>query len=77
MMSMIDKDAPISNKWAYIEHKDLDCLGHVFPLNDLNDHMLSMKCWCCPDEDPLCPGVWVHNSADGREEYEYGTKLRS
>ncbi len=77
MMLMTDKNAPISNRWAYIEHKSLNEVGHVFPLNDLNDHILSIKCWCCPEEDEDSVGVWVHNSADGREKYETGELKRS
>jgi hypothetical protein len=40
---------------------------HVYPLDDLKEHVAARDCWC----DPECnEGVWVHNAADGRELYE-------
>lgn len=47
---------------------------HVIPRGDLRDHDQSPECWCRPDEDE--PGLWVHNSLDGRESYEQGRKLQ-
>ena len=44
---------------------------HVCPLGDLKEHEISTKCWCEPE---LIEGVWVHNSADGREDYENGDR---
>ncbi len=47
---------------------------HVYPLNDLREHDVADgsggTCWCKPREVDDAPGVWVHNSMDGREEYE-------
>ena len=44
---------------------------HVYPLNDLREHILDPQgsCWCKPEEIET---VWVHNSMDRREEYENG-----
>jgi hypothetical protein len=66
-----------SNKWAYIPSGNRAGQSHVMPLNDLQDHILSPKCWCCPVEDPHVFDMWNHTSADGREKYENGEKLRS
>ncbi|HUY05022.1 MAG TPA: hypothetical protein VMV33_17220 [Rhodocyclaceae bacterium] len=44
----------------------------VWPLEDLRPHdPFSEACWCRPTWDER---VLVHNSADGREEYERGRK---
>jgi hypothetical protein len=48
---------------------------HIVPLNDLRGHIESPDCWCKPiDTDP---GVWSHNSLDGREEFERGERRPS
>ena len=48
---------------------------HVYPLNDLREHVLEgVNCWCHPridDED----GLVVHNAADEREKYETGALI--
>ena len=43
---------------------------HVVPCGDLKRHQLDPVCWCNPtvDED----GLVIHNTVDGREEYEQG-----
>ena len=50
---------------------------HVFPINDLRDHSIEngADCWCKPYEDE--EGVIIHNSMDGREDYETGKRLLS
>jgi hypothetical protein len=62
----------LSNKWAAISLNEPGERTHVIPLNDLQDHILSKRCWCQPYEDEDCEGAWVHSSADGRELYEAG-----
>jgi hypothetical protein len=47
----------------------------MLPLKDLKRHDLSRNCWCNPQQDDENPTVWIHNSADGREEYEAGRKM--
>lgn len=48
---------------------------HVVPVNDLFPHVLSYAhCWCHPRLDDDEPSVVVHNSADGREDYETGRR---
>ena len=44
---------------------------HVVPIDDLREHDLDMSCWCHPVDDE---GVIVHNSMDGREDYETGRR---
>ena len=44
---------------------------HVYPTNDLREHVLDMACWCHPRDDD---GVIVHNSMDQRKTYEQGRK---
>jgi hypothetical protein len=41
---------------------------HVIPADDLRLHDGSPHCWCFPRDDG--GDLWVHNSADGREQYE-------
>jgi hypothetical protein len=48
---------------------------HVVPINDLREHKSSHDCWCNPVQDEEEPGVWVHNSMDGREHYDEERKL--
>lgn len=62
----------LSNAWAAIPTDTVGEWGHVIPLNDLQDHILSPRCWCSPHEDDDCEGVWIHNSADARELYDSG-----
>jgi hypothetical protein len=45
---------------------------HILPINDIREHEESIDCWCEPEED--INGVIIHNSADGREDYEVGLK---
>lgn len=45
---------------------------HVVPINDLKEHVLTINCWCNPEEQE--EGVLVHNAADGREDYENGKR---
>ncbi len=47
---------------------------HVIPLDDLKPHEGSHECWCHPTDDG--GNRWIHNSADGREQYERGIKTR-
>ena len=44
---------------------------HVIPLDDLRPHDHMPDCWCGPRYDD---GIWVHNAADRREEYERGRR---
>jgi hypothetical protein len=47
--------------------------NHVYPINDLRKHSLR-DCWCRPVDDD---GVIVHNSLDGREQYQTGERKLS
>ena len=47
---------------------------HVIPLNDLREHEETVHCWCKPRRDDEEQLVVIHNSIDGREEYENGRK---
>ena len=46
--------------------------AHVLPARDLREHIRSKFCWCSPDIDE--DGNIIHNSADGREDYEQKTR---
>jgi len=47
---------------------------HVVPHHDNHPHILSRAhCWCKPDYDEE-ENVVMHNSADGREDYETGKR---
>ena len=45
---------------------------NVIPLEDYRPHDNTEACWCTPRRDPDEPRVIVHNSLDGREQYERG-----
>lgn len=51
---------------------DCDCNSwHIVPKDDIREHDISSLCWCNPimkddEHDP----IWLHNSLDGRENYE-------
>ena len=47
---------------------------HVVPVNDLREHDTDFHCWCDPSYQD---GVWVHNSMDGREQFESGERKPS
>lgn len=55
-------------------------IQHVVPHADLWPHQLSHACWCRPEEDDGLPydgQRWMHNAADGREQYEAGDRLHN
>lgn len=47
---------------------------HVYPLNDLREHIIEGECWCGAYDDD---GVIIHNALDGREKFETGERKRS
>lgn len=51
-------------------------LLHCVPNNDLKEHIIDDEgsCWCKPDFDYEYE-MFIHNSADGREDYEEGRRL--
>lgn len=58
---------------ATAEHPDDERPAcHVVPLNDWREHTASCTCWCNPQEDAECEGLWLHNAMDQRELYERG-----
>ncbi len=54
---------------------------HVYPLNDLREHVTddSAECWCKPEHEIVPPAgeVIVHHSMDGREKFETGERKPS
>lgn len=44
---------------------------HVLPLGDSREHAEDENCWC---EPAIAAGIFVHNSADGREAFERGER---
>ena len=51
-------------------------ITHLIPPDDSREHETDIwkPCWCCPSVDRET-GLIFHNSADGREAYEIGTRL--
>lgn len=50
-------------------------MTHVFPTNDLRDHVTDgTLCWCNPEVDDDL--IVIHNSLDDRESYEEGRRLQ-
>lgn len=49
---------------------------HIYPLNDLRPHDTENKlsCWCNPFADDERPNLIIHNSMDGREDFETGKR---
>lgn len=47
---------------------------HVVPLYDLREHQVDAGCWCNPELSDAIPDLWIHKSADGREDYESGIR---
>lgn len=45
---------------------------HCMPMADLRSHYPLATCWCKPEE--VEDGVWEHQAADGREQYETGER---
>lgn len=56
---------------------DLESDYHVWPMEDLREHVQSTRCWCRPTQDAQDLRVWVHRSMDGRELYESGKRRMS
>lgn len=50
---------------------------NVTPMNDLKEHVHSMRCWCKPKRDDEDERIIIHNSADGREAFETGKRKLS
>jgi hypothetical protein len=60
-------------RWALVYGKDL--CKHIIPLDDTHAHTTrGEKCVCKPELSEL--GNIVHNSFDGREQYENGRRQR-
>ena len=59
-------------QWHYWKVDTFETETHVYPLGDLQGHILSMdRCRCHPTAKPVgLSTMYVHNSFDGREEYE-------
>ena len=63
------------NQYIYSEHEsDRVELTHIIPIGDLRGHELTVHCWCGPTRDEECPSTLLHHAADGREQYEDGTR---
>lgn len=45
---------------------------HVVPKDDSEGHITDVSCWCEPTRDSEDEHLWVHHSADGREQPEIG-----
>lgn len=63
---------------SYVREYPDGCLedAQVIPIDDLREHDEHRNRWCKPREDKETLNVWVHNSMDGREEYENGRRLQ-
>lgn len=62
-------------KWGVFTRLQKD-EAHIIPLNDLKEHVFEVTCWCHPEEDDESPyrRLFVHKSADGREDFESGAR---
>lgn len=55
-------------------HDELDDIYHVYPEDDLREHIMSKDCWCKPKQDEEMSNLYIHNSMDGREYFETGKR---
>lgn len=64
---------------SVVSYNNFRPLRHVYPVNDLKDHALTIEtrggvfrspCWCKPSIDTEDGSILVHNSMDRREEFE-------
>lgn len=63
----------VKTAWVLVEFEDSDEI-HVIPMHDDEEHTAEPSCWCRPTPDINHPNILVHNSADGREDYETGRR---
>lgn len=68
----MQNEAP-SRKWRRINGNAMRDI-HIIPIDDLKEHEHSDQCWCRPARDSEENRVVVHNSLDGREQYETGER---
>jgi hypothetical protein len=61
--------------WVTVGFNDENEL-HTLPIEDIRMHEISTECWCNPFFDKKLEIV-IHNSADGREDFEDGTRKPS
>ncbi len=66
-----DKGGLISMRYELIELR-IQQTQHILPVGDSLPHQRDAFCFCLPQCDVDCCGVltWIHNSHDGREEFE-------
>ena len=43
---------------------------HIVPEDDSEGHITDTSCWCDPTQDAEDPHLYIHHSADGRENFE-------
>ncbi len=54
-------------------YKQLDGSVHCIPYYDLHEHYPT-NCACHPRQDDECENLFIHNSFDGREDFETGRR---
>lgn len=66
----------MTDQWATDDDRNVQ---HVYPLNDMREHSMSIHCWCDPDMEEVGVNglVITHNSLDGREAFEQGRRKPS
>lgn len=61
--------------WGWIVLRAVETgTRHGMPTWDTEDHWPCECCWCGPRIDES--GMWAHNAADGREDYEIHGRKR-
>lgn len=73
-MSIIVEESPALHwaTWTDAPYMKQVRETHVMPEYDYKPHEMSSKCWCRPDTED--EGFFVHNSMDGREDFEEGRR---
>jgi hypothetical protein len=78
MKTLLDAANPLNLHSLYNDELVLgeDDPAHMVPTFDTKPHICrsDRKCWCNPHYDEH-NDVMIHNSADGREDYEEGWRL--
>lgn len=49
---------------------------HIVPRGDIREHDISPDCWCQPEYHEF-EDLYLHHSADGREDFETGKRKPS
>lgn len=57
----------LATKKGYCTQHINGTMFNVFPINDIEEHIMDSTCWCCPDIiEESGEIIVIHNAFDGR-----------